>query len=412
MRASAVLFSSCLLLLAVLCGCPARQRDGAEGAPAAGTGAASGIPPAAEPTAGLPPSAPYGEFSLDGLRLGVNYDKWAERISPRQYEINYEWAEKGLTGRAFTVRRDGQRLRDEIAFFLAGRLVSLNMMRVQGQEAFDERVKELDAQYGASTDEPPAWARNSWYFAGYEGPVAWFDTRIWQDEPHRTVLTAGHDRGGEWSSHTLFNVDDLAAVLTALAAGLPEDELEIGGETDAADGAADQAETPAVPLDDAWQLAGFRLGTSVDEISAGLPSGEEWSIEQHWRVEQHTGVIIIRNGSEAGGMQGSLMFLEGELIAVLKYAGETYDDFGTHFEGLRMVLGEPRADTPEFAQGRAFIAEMLADERRPDVQYLWGEPEREWLLIAGYDYEDKLASYMLIAADKYDQLAAEMEHLR
>jgi len=166
--------------------------------------------------------------------------------------------------------------------------------------------------------------------------------------------------------------------------------------------------TPAVPGSSSWTLDGFSLGMAVADARALISAELTRTVNEQWRVEETTGMLIVGSYNEPPHMVGSLMFLDGKLVAVLKNQREEYDAFQQQLDALKTGLGEPAGETPEFAQGRAFIAEMLADERRPDEQYLWGNDVEQWLLIAGYYFEDGLSSYMLIDADKYDDMAAEL----
>lgn len=155
-------------------------------------------------------------------------------------------------------------------------------------------------------------------------------------------------------------------------------------------------------------MDGFRLGVTVPDARALISTEIERTVREQWRVEDITGMLIVGSYSERPHMVGSLMFLDGGLVAVIKNQREEYAIFQQQFAELKSRLGEPVGETPEFAQGRAFIAEMLAAEVQPNEQYLWSNATEQWLYIAGHYYEDELTTYMLIDAARYDGLAAEI----
>jgi hypothetical protein len=155
-------------------------------------------------------------------------------------------------------------------------------------------------------------------------------------------------------------------------------------------------------------MDGFRLGMAVADARALISTDIERTVREQWRVEDVTGMLVVGSYSERPHMVGYLMFLDGGLVAVIKNQREEYAIFQEKFAELKFRLGEPVGETPEFAQGRVFITEMLASEEQPDEQYLWGNTAEQWLYIAGHYYEDELTTYMLINAAQYDDLAAEM----
>lgn len=168
---------------------------------------------------------------------------------------------------------------------------------------------------------------------------------------------------------------------------------------------------PQPPSFIAWELDGFRLGMGVAEARSLLRGEIENYIQEQWRYEGQTGVIIAGTYNDPIGMQGSLLFHEGELVAVIANRLQEEIAFKQRLAELGKAYGESRRDPPEFARGYRFIEAMAADERQPDIQYLWADEPSQTLLLAGYYSQDVLATYMLIDASRYDLVAQAMEEL-
>jgi hypothetical protein len=191
----------------------------------------------------------------------------------------------------------------------------------------------------------------------------------------------------------------------------------IAGGADAADDAVDadgvsageQSLPPAEALVTEWELDGFRLGMSVRETRARMGPLLQGHLHEHWVVEGETGMILAGTYAEPVNMQGSLLFLDGQLVAVLASKLEEVHIFNQNYATLRGQLGETVGYVPEFAQGRRFIDEMLAADPQPSPQYMWAQEETHRLYIIGYFEPDMLASYILLDADKYDDVAAALE---
>jgi hypothetical protein len=147
---------------------------------------------------------------------------------------------------------------------------------------------------------------------------------------------------------------------------------------------------------------------AVADARALISTDIERTVREQWRVEDTTGMLIVGSYSERPHMVGYLMFLDGGLVAVVKNQREEYAIFQEKFAELKSRLGEPVGETPEFAQGRVFIAEILAAEKQSDEQYLWSNAADQWLYIAGHYYEDELTTYRLIDAVRYDDMPGEM----
>lgn len=160
-----------------------------------------------------------------------------------------------------------------------------------------------------------------------------------------------------------------------------------------------------------WELDGFRLGMDVLEARSLLSGEIENYIQEKWQLEGVTGVIIAGTYKEPIRMQGSLMFYDGELVAVIANKLQENVAFKQRLGELGSTYGESRRDPPEFARGYRFIEAMAADERQPDTQYLWADEPTQTLLLAGYYSNELLATYMLIDASRYDLVAEAMEDL-
>lgn len=200
-----------------------------------------------------------------------------------------------------------------------------------------------------------------------------------------------------------------------------------GGQADTGEGAADSADGAAVGDDDGadaaeqplpppealavqWELDGFSLGMSVEEARALLGPGMAGHTEERWAAEDYTGMIVAGTYAEPVKMQGSLLFLEGALVAVIASKIEELHVFNQRYTVLRTQLGEPVGAAPDWAVGRRFMAEMLAADPQPTQRYLWAQDATHALYIISYFEPDVLSSYMLADADKYDDVAAELEH--
>jgi hypothetical protein len=160
-----------------------------------------------------------------------------------------------------------------------------------------------------------------------------------------------------------------------------------------------------------WELDGFHLGMSVPEARSLLKGEIQNYIQERWRYEGLTGVIVAGTYKDPIGMQGSLMFYDGQLVAVIANKLQDNFTFKEELAKLGRTYGESRRDPPEFARGYRFIEAMAEDERQPDIQYLWADEPSQTLLLAGYYSDDLLATYMLIDASKYDLVAEAMEEI-
>jgi hypothetical protein len=212
----------------------------------------------------------------------------------------------------------------------------------------------------------------------------------------------------------------LLAAFTLMLAGCPGTQDDNAGRrqiaVQQAEGNATSNEPPAelIPPDVslvAWELDGFRLGMDVLEARALLSGEIENYIQEMWQIEGVTGVIVAGTYKEPIRMQGSLMFYDGELVAVIANKLQENIAFKQRLGELGKVYGESRRDPPEFARGYRFVEAMAADERQPDIQYLWADEPTQTLLLAGYYSNDLLATYMLIDASRYDLVAEAMEGL-
>jgi hypothetical protein len=157
-----------------------------------------------------------------------------------------------------------------------------------------------------------------------------------------------------------------------------------------------------------WQLDGFQLGMSVPEARARIRGEMQNYVQERWRYEGVTGVIVAGTYNEPIGMQGSLMFYDGELVAVVANKLEELVTFNQKLAELGKTYGESQSEPPEFARGYRFIREMAAEEQQPDRQFMWADDTSQTLLLAGYYSEDMLATYMLIDASRYDLVAEAM----
>jgi len=183
--------------------------------------------------------------------------------------------------------------------------------------------------------------------------------------------------------------------------------VDSAGHAEDGDGAsAEEQLPPPEALVTQWELDGFKLGMSVRETRARMGPLLEGHLHENWVVEGETGMILAGTYAEPVKMQGSLLFLDGELVAVLASKLQEKHIFNQNFATLRAQLGQTTGQVPEFAQGRRFIDEMLAADPQPSPQYMWAQEETHSLYIIGYFEPDMLASYILLNADKYDEVAA------
>jgi hypothetical protein len=157
-----------------------------------------------------------------------------------------------------------------------------------------------------------------------------------------------------------------------------------------------------------WQLDGFHLGMSVPEARSLIKGEMQNYVQEQWRYEGVTGIIVVGTYNDPIRMQGSLLFYDGELVAVVANKLQEQVTFNQTLAELGKAYGESQSEPPEFARGYRFIREMADEEDQPDRQYLWSDPTSETLLLAGYYTEDMLATYMLIDASRYDLVAEAM----
>jgi len=157
-----------------------------------------------------------------------------------------------------------------------------------------------------------------------------------------------------------------------------------------------------------WQLDGFHLGMSVPEARSLIKGEMQNYVQEQWRYEGVTGLIVVGTYKDPIRMQGSLMFYDGQLVAVVANKLQEQVTFNQTLAELGKAYGESQSEPPEFARGYRFIREMAAEEDQPDRQYMWSDPTSETLLLAGYYTEDMLATYMLIDASHYDLVAEAM----
>jgi len=150
---------------------------------------------------------------------------------------------------------------------------------------------------------------------------------------------------------------------------------------------------------------------SVPEARSRIQGEMQNYIQERWRYEGVTGVIVAGTYNDPIRMQGSLMFYDGELVAVVANKLQEQVTFNQKLAELGKSYGESRSVPPEFARGYRFIEAMAADERQPDRQYLWSEEASQTLLLAGYYSEDMLATYMLIDTRRYDLVAEAMQEV-
>lgn len=217
-------------------------------------------------------------------------------------------------------------------------------------------------------------------------------------------------------------IASLCSLTTAAAflAGCPSTQDDNAGEPPVATQPAEEnIASVAPPLEQippdlslvVWELDGFRLGMSVLEARALLSGEIENYIQEKWQLEGVTGIIVAGTYKEPIRMQGSLMFYDGELVAVIANKLQENIAFKQRLGELGKTYGESRRDPPEFARGYRFIEAMATDDRQPDIQYLWAFEPTQTLLLVGYYSNDMLATYMLIDASRYDLVAAAMEGL-
>jgi hypothetical protein len=157
-----------------------------------------------------------------------------------------------------------------------------------------------------------------------------------------------------------------------------------------------------------WQLDGFHLGMSVPEARSLIKGEMQNYVQEKWRYEGVTGIIVVGTYNDPIRMQGSLLFYDGELVAVVANKLMEQVTFNQKLAELGKVYGESQSQPPEFARGYRFIREMATEEDQPDRQYMWSDPTSETLLLAGYYTKDMLATYMLIDASRYDLVAEAM----
>ena len=81
---------------------------------------------------------------------------------------------------------------------------------------------------------------------------------------------------------------------------------------------ADEAATGDEQLPDmAWQLAGFRLGMTVAEAREQLPARQDIPVQEQWKSEEYTGMIVIGTYAEPVQRMSSVLFYEGHVAAVI-----------------------------------------------------------------------------------------------
>jgi len=159
------------------------------------------------------------------------------------------------------------------------------------------------------------------------------------------------------------------------------------------------------------ELDSFKLGMSIDEARGLLGPGVADTIQEQWRYEGLTGMIIAGTYEEPTKMMGSLIFLNGELVGVISNRIQEPQEFEAMFNGMLAHFGPTLAQTPEWVEGHRFMQEMQADERQPHRRYLWADEQSQSILIAAYDESVVLATYMLINAEKYDDAARAMAEI-
>lgn len=172
-----------------------------------------------------------------------------------------------------------------------------------------------------------------------------------------------------------------------------------------------QSETPPPSSFEDWELDGFRLGMSVAEARSLLTGNIQNYIQERWRYQDLTGMMLVGTYKAPIRMQGSLLFYDGKLVAII--ANKIQDDitFKLRLDDLVKAYGPSLRHPPEFASGYRFMQKMEADKRQPDTQYMWADEPTQTLLVAGYYSEDVLATYMLIDASRYDLVAEAMEEI-
>ncbi|MBN2083321.1 hypothetical protein JW859_14080 [bacterium] len=153
------------------------------------------------------------------------------------------------------------------------------------------------------------------------------------------------------------------------------------------------------------ELDSFKLGMRIAEARKLLGPGVAGTIQERWRYEGLTGMIIAGTYEEPTKMMGSLVFLDGELVGVISNRIQEPPEFETTFNTMLAHYGPTLPQTPEWAAGHRFMQEMQADERQPQRRYLWADPDSQSILVAAYDESIGLATYMLINAVKYDDAA-------
>jgi hypothetical protein len=188
-----------------------------------------------------------------------------------------------------------------------------------------------------------------------------------------------------------------------------DDSADIAPPDEGSPPAESESPPPSAFID--WELDGFKLGMSVPEARSLLKGEIRNHIQERWRYKNLTGVIVAGTYKEPIGMQGSLMFYDGKLVAVIANKLQSNFTFKEELARLGKAYGKSRRDPPEFARGYRFIQAMAEDKNQPDTQYLWADDQTQTLLLAGYYSKDLLATYMLIDASQYDLVAEAMQEI-